>query len=352
MAQNRYVFAQRDVDDFSCIKTLVLSVENQVCLSVKTDQKEYFGHYVFDSRPKKIREPFQKKYSISQSFYGLKIKLKRRSFEDRVYRMMDFRVSQAKATQFVYILPYSKDTALIELTRFGKDILQINEAENILNKFIECNFGEYTVVGKERGIIPMTPVSPRGNTKANVINIGTRGGNVKPSTGYAFKNMYDQSRLICNSVSFKNKSLSKKNRFLFYDQLLLIILTRWPEKGRFIFERLFKTNSPVFVLNFLDEKTKFFGELMEFYTIFHKKLYETEDTPLHDPCVIAYLLEPNIFKGRLVNVIVEENSELTRGETIVDWLGVTKRKPNCMVMNYANDKKFFDLLKNKLSKLP
>ena len=69
-------------------------------------------------------------------------------------------------------------------------------------------------------------------------------------------------------------------------------------------------------------------------------------------CVIAYLLEPNIFKGKLVNVIVEENSKLTRGETIVDWLGVTKRKPNCMVMNHADDKKFFELLKNKLSKLP
>ena len=101
-----------------------------------------------------------------------------------------------------------------------------------------------------------------------------------------------------------------------------------------------------------NKSSKFFGELMEFYTIFHKKLYETEDTPLHDPCVIAYLLDPNIFKGKLVNVIVEESSELTRGETIVDWLGVTKRKPNCMVMNHANDKKFFELLKNKLSKLP
>jgi len=101
-----------------------------------------------------------------------------------------------------------------------------------------------------------------------------------------------------------------------------------------------------------NKSSKFFGELMEFYTIFHKKLYETEDTPLHDPCVIAYLLDPSIFTGKLVNVVVEENSELTRGETIVDWLGVTNRKPNCHVMNYANDKKFFELLKNKLSTLP
>ena len=110
------------------------------------------------------------------------------------------------------------------------------------------------------------------------------------------------------------------------------------------------------IINFMNENnnksSKFFGELMEFYTIFHKKLYKTEDTPLHDPCVIAYLLEPNIFQGKFVNVIVEENSELTRGKTVVDWLGVSKRKPNCLVMNQANEKQFFELLKNKLSILP
>ena len=58
------------------------------------------------------------------------------------------------------------------------------------------------------------------------------------------------------------------------------------------------------------------------------------------------------FSGKLVNVKVEEDSELTRGETVVDWLGVTNRKPNCLVMNKADDKKFFQLLKNKLSTLP
>ena len=84
----------------------------------------------------------------------------------------------------------------------------------------------------------------------------------------------------------------------------------------------------------------------------HKKLYEIEDTPLHDPCVFAYLLDPSIFSGKLVNVIVEENSELTRGETVVDWLGVTNRKPNCVVMNKADHTKFFELLKNKFSTLP
>ena len=84
---------------------------------------------------------------------------------------------------------------------------------------------------------------------------------------------------------------------------------------------------------------------MEFYTIFHKNYTKLRILSSH--LCNCYLLEPNIFKGKLVNVIVEENSKLTRGETIVDWLGVTK-KTKLYGMS-PDDKKFFKLLKNKLS---
>ena len=95
----------------------------------------------------------------------------------------------------------------------------------------------------------------------------------------------------------------------------------------------------------------FFADLMEFYSKFHRKLYQINESPLHDPCVIAYLIEPSLFKGKLVNVEVEENSSLTRGETVSDWLGVTKRIPNCHVMFEANANGFFSLLKKELKKL-
>ena len=91
---------------------------------------------------------------------------------------------------------------------------------------------------------------------------------------------------------------------------------------------------------------------MDFYSKFHRKLYSSNSCPLHDPCVIAYLIDATIFSGRFVNVIVEENSTLTRGKTDVDWLGVTSRKPNCNVIVDANSNKFFKLLKEKLSFLP
>ena len=95
----------------------------------------------------------------------------------------------------------------------------------------------------------------------------------------------------------------------------------------------------------------FFAELMEYYSRFHRELYATDESPLHDPCVIAYLINEDIFNGKLVNVQVEENSELTRGKTVTDWLGVTKRKPNCKVITEANAKQFFTLLAKELAKL-
>jgi len=95
----------------------------------------------------------------------------------------------------------------------------------------------------------------------------------------------------------------------------------------------------------------FFAELMEFYSRFHRELYEINESPLHDPCVIAYLINENLFQGKIVNVQVEEISELTRGKTVVDWFRVTSRTPNCNVITEADHVNFFIMLKEELSKL-
>ena len=100
-----------------------------------------------------------------------------------------------------------------------------------------------------------------------------------------------------------------------------------------------------------NKSSNFFADLMRFYSKFHRKLYQVDETPLHDPCVIAYLIDPSIFHGKLVNVQVEEESSLTRGKTVVDWWGVTNRIPNCHVMIEADHKKFFSLLSTELKKL-
>ena len=100
-----------------------------------------------------------------------------------------------------------------------------------------------------------------------------------------------------------------------------------------------------------NKSSLFFADLMKYYSKFHRQLYEINESPLHDPCVIAYLINSSLFKGKFVNVEVEKNSDLTRGKTVVDWLGVTKRNQNCTVITEVDHKNFFSLLKEELKSL-
>jgi purine nucleosidase len=73
---------------------------------------------------------------------------------------------------------------------------------------------------------------------------------------------------------------------------------------------------------------------------------------LHDPAVIGYLLRPDLYGGREVNVAIETKSQLTIGMTVVDWWGVTGRKPNVRFMNTVDADGFYDLLTERLARLP
>jgi lycopene beta-cyclase len=246
MEINNIVFLQANVDDL---------VSNDNRFIVNTSKGSFSSEWVFNSIPKRWSSVTNEKFNISQSFVGFKIQLSDSEFKDDTYRMMDFRVDQSQATQFIYILPYDSKHALVELTRFGKLVIEENEAKLELDKYIKSHFGNYKTIDVEKGVIPMSSSLPKAKEIDKCVNIGTRAGSVKPSTGYAFKTMYNHAVDICKNSQL-NKSVFKRNkRFLFYDQLLLIILTLWSNKGRFVFERLFQVKSSSFVLRFLDEKT-------------------------------------------------------------------------------------------------
>jgi purine nucleosidase len=73
---------------------------------------------------------------------------------------------------------------------------------------------------------------------------------------------------------------------------------------------------------------------------------------LHDPCVIAYLLRPDLFRGRKVNVAVETESPLTLGRTVVDWFGVSGRRANAKFLTEVDAEGVYDLLTAGLARLP
>ncbi|WP_265515943.1 nucleoside hydrolase [Nitratireductor luteus] len=93
------------------------------------------------------------------------------------------------------------------------------------------------------------------------------------------------------------------------------------------------------------------AEMLEFYERFDEEKYGSDGGPLHDPCVIAWLLQPELFKGRQCNVVIETMSELTMGMTVVDWWGVTERRKNAHVMRDIDHEGFFALLTERLGRL-
>jgi purine nucleosidase len=91
--------------------------------------------------------------------------------------------------------------------------------------------------------------------------------------------------------------------------------------------------------------------MLDYYEQHDVEKYETEGAPLHDPCVIAYLLDKSLFGGKPCRVDIETESELTMGQTVVDWWGVTGVDPNAVVMNAIDRDRFFDLVVERIGML-
>ncbi len=91
--------------------------------------------------------------------------------------------------------------------------------------------------------------------------------------------------------------------------------------------------------------------LLEFFERFDERKYGCDGGPLHDPTVIAWLLAPEMFAGRDVNLEVETRSELTMGQTVTDWWHVTDRPRNVHFVRDIDDDAFFDLLFERISRL-
>lgn len=94
------------------------------------------------------------------------------------------------------------------------------------------------------------------------------------------------------------------------------------------------------------------ADMLTFSERFDLEKYGWQGAPLHDPCVIAYLLKPELFSGRMCNVQIETTSELTMGMTVADYWNVTDHKHNVNFLHDVDDQGYFDLINDCLSRLP
>ncbi len=90
--------------------------------------------------------------------------------------------------------------------------------------------------------------------------------------------------------------------------------------------------------------------MLSFFHRYDTKKYGSEGAPLHDPCTVAYLLEPGLFTGKACNVSIETESPLTRGHTAVDFWHVTDRPVNAEWIHAVDADGFYALLTERLGR--
>jgi len=66
------------------------------------------------------------------------------------------------------------------------------------------------------------------------------------------------------------------------------------------------------------------AQLLEFFREHHVTRYGWEGAALHDPCTVAYLIRPELFKTQAMYVAIETNEGLNFGRTVCDRWGVTQ----------------------------
>jgi purine nucleosidase len=95
-----------------------------------------------------------------------------------------------------------------------------------------------------------------------------------------------------------------------------------------------------------------FAELLTYAKQFDWQKYGADRAPLHDPTTVVWLLQPELFSGRYVNVEIETASPLTTGMTVIDWWGVTNRRKNAYVVRNIDVAAFYDTIFESFHRLP
>lgn len=221
----------------------------------------YSGKWVFDSllQPAQLHIDPTRYHDIKQHFKGWEIETDWDVFDPEVMTLFDFRTPQKDSMRFVYVLPFSTRRALVEYTIFSAKLLTEEEYDDGINDYLRNVLGitQYRRVAEEKGIIPMTdqPFPRRGGKR--ILFTGTKGGRVKPSTGYAFQRIQQDSEAIVRSLlKYGDPFHLPESPWVFRmsDSVMLQLMYRRGNLMKPIFTQLFRNNPIRRIFRFLDEE--------------------------------------------------------------------------------------------------
>ena len=233
---------------------------------VETETRTVRGRWAFDSRfePEEYERRSDARagshHYLKQHFVGWTIETTRPVFDPDTATLFDFRTPQHDEMRFVYVLPFSQHRALVEYTLFSAELLETEEYTRAIEAYLRDVLGveEYRVVEREQGVIPMTDEPVRRREGERTLAIGTRGGLVKASTGYAFRRTQHDTIAIVASLARHGHPFDLPRtppRFRALDTTLLQVMYRRGALSEPAFASLFRKNPIQRMLRFLDEKT-------------------------------------------------------------------------------------------------
>ncbi|WP_119069488.1 lycopene cyclase family protein [Aggregatilinea lenta] len=223
--------------------------------AVTIDGQRVQATWAFDSRFRPSDcDPDGTARTLYQHFKGWEIETAEPVFDPGVATLFDCRLPQRGEWRFFYVLPYTEHRALVEVVALSRDGFDM-----LLRGYIERTLGisHYRVLAKEAGVTPLSDWRFPRRIGQHVMTIGVRGGRVKPSSGYAFQRIQDDSAAIARALLHDEDPFGVRESRRFprlCDAGTLRIMQQRGEWLNPLMAGLFAQNPPDRILRFLDER--------------------------------------------------------------------------------------------------
>ena len=267
-----YSYAHSIIDEASnidCVKAEVTDIaENSNEISIVTREGEIVADKLLNSVI--FEKPNLDKYNyLVQHFGGWFIETEEDVFDEETCTFMDFRIDQEADTRFFYVLPLDKRRALVEIAVFSNDIMDMDDYDLAIQSYLDTYIqpGKFTIEEKEIGQIPMTDYPFHKANTARHIRIGTAGGWVKSSSGYAFKRITDRAELLVQGLLDNREVNTTSSGFhRWMDSVMLKVISKNYTGGKEIFESMFSKREPSAIFKFLDEENNLLEDIRMMYS--------------------------------------------------------------------------------------
>jgi lycopene beta-cyclase len=221
-------------------------------MQVDTTAGALTARHVVDARPP-VRRPV-----FGQYFLGREIACGGAVFDPRTVPLMHFRRGYSDGVDFLYILPFAPDRALVEVTSFAATSPSRALFSRWLGDELDAlGIGAHDVLREEAGALPMQagfadPPAP------GTVRIGLGGGAARPSTGYAFQRIQAQADALCRQLAAGAPPRTPPDPPMtrFMDRVFLQVLRGAPERGPALLESLFRNAAPERLERFLSGSTR------------------------------------------------------------------------------------------------